>query len=54
MKIWFLGSSDGLAPFGVKALMFILEKSAHLSGRKVFSPNIQQRLLGTRHVSLLD
>ena len=26
MKIWFLGSSDGLTPLGVKALIFILEK----------------------------
>ena len=51
MKIWFLGSSDDLAPLGAKALIFILEKSVHLSGIGVLFPNIQQGLLGTRHVS---
>ena len=51
MKIWFLGSSDGLTLLGVKALIFIPEKSAHLFGLGVFSPNIQQGLLGIRHVS---
>ena len=43
-----------LNPFGVKARVFILEKSGHLSGVRVLSSNIQQGLLGTRHVSSLD
>ena len=51
MKIWFLRSNDSLAPLGVKALMFILGKSVHLSGLGVLSPNIQQGLLGNGHMS---
>ena len=50
-EIWFLGSSDGLDPVKVKALIFILGKSVHLSRHRASFPNIQQRLLGTKHVS---
>ena len=38
----FLGSSDGLAPVGVKELVFISGKSVHLSRLGVLFPNIQQ------------
>ena len=38
----FLGSSDGLAPVGVKELVFIPGKSVHLSKLRVFFPGIQQ------------
>ena len=41
-----------LAPVGVKALIFIPRKSVNLSGLGVLFSNIQQGLLGTRHVSL--
>ena len=51
IKIWFLGSIDGLAPLGVKSLIFIHEKSTHLSILKEFFANIQQGLLVTGHMS---
>ena len=38
----FLGSSDGLAYVGVKELVFIPEKSVHLSILGVLFPGIQQ------------
>ena len=41
MKIWFLGSSEGLAPVRVNALIFIHGKNAHLSRLGVLFPNIQ-------------
>ena len=40
-----------MALLGVKALIFIPGKSVYLSGLGVLFPNIQQGLLGTRHVS---
>ena len=54
MKIGFLRLSDGLAPLGVKARIFIHEKSDHLSRLGMLLPNIQQGLLGTGHVWLPD
>ena len=38
----FLGLSDGLAPVGVKELVFIHGKNVHLSRLGVFFPSIQQ------------
>ena len=38
----FLGSSDDLAAFGVKELVFIPRKSVHLSKLGVLFPGIQQ------------
>ena len=40
--MWFLRSSDGLAPVGVKVLVFIPGKSVHLSRLGVFFLDIQQ------------
>ena len=47
-----LGSSDGLAPIGVKTLLiFIPGKSVRLSRLGVLFPNIQQGLMGTGDMS---
>ena len=49
--MWFLGSSNGLAIVGFKALIFIPRKSVYLSRLGVLYPDIQQGWLGTRYVS---